>query len=75
MTEPEAPWAQPEPPVRYGRPDRLTRLVTRAWTRSPAWVAPVALLACMGAAAGYTLVAVVFAVVVAANIILVRRLE
>jgi Protein of unknown function (DUF2752) len=56
VTEPEAPWVQPEPPPpAYGRPDRLTRFVTRAWARSPVWLAPAAMLACMGAAAGYTL--------------------
>jgi len=36
-------------------PDRVTRLVQRAWTRSPIWLAPIALLACMGGAVGYTL--------------------
>jgi hypothetical protein len=56
VTEPEAPWVPPEPPVAYGRPDRLTRFVTSALTRSPVWLAPAAMLACMGAAAGYTLV-------------------
>ena len=56
VTEPEAPSAPPEPPVAYGRPDRLTRFVTGALTRSPVWLAPAAMLACMGAAAGYTLV-------------------
>ena len=56
VTEPEAQWAPAEPPEAYGRPDRLTRFATRAWARSPVWVAPVAMLACMGAAAGYTLV-------------------
>ncbi len=37
------------------RPDVLTRLAQRMWTRSPVWAAPLALLACMGGAAGYTL--------------------
>jgi hypothetical protein len=36
--------------------DRLTRLVHRITTGSPVWVAPVAMLACMGGAIGYTLV-------------------
>ncbi len=36
-------------------PDRVTRFVQRAWTRSPIWLAPVAMLACMGGAVGYTL--------------------
>jgi Protein of unknown function (DUF2752) len=55
VTEPEAPWVQPPSRPAAGRPDRLTRFFTQAWTRSPVWVAPVALLACVGAAAGYTL--------------------
>jgi hypothetical protein len=41
-------YAQPQP-------DRLTRFVHRVWSRSPVWVAPVAMLACMGGAVGYTL--------------------
>jgi uncharacterized protein DUF2752 len=41
------------PPARQ---DRLTRFVTGVANRSPLWVAPVALLACMTAAAGYTLI-------------------
>ncbi len=36
-------------------PDRLTRIVTRMQTRSPFWLAPVAVLGCLGAATGYTL--------------------
>ncbi|WP_052720287.1 MULTISPECIES: DUF2752 domain-containing protein [Actinoplanes] len=36
-------------------PDRLTRLVDRLTRRSPIWLAPLAILACAGAAAGYTL--------------------
>ncbi len=35
--------------------DRMTRLIERWWTKSPIWLAPVALLACMGASVGYTL--------------------
>ena len=38
------------------RPDAVTRFAQRLWTRSPVWTAPVALLACMGGAVGYTLV-------------------
>lgn len=38
-------------------PDRLTRLMERVWHGSPVWVAPAALLACMGGAVGYTLAA------------------
>ncbi|MGX6602627.1 DUF2752 domain-containing protein [Micromonosporaceae bacterium Da 78-11] len=36
-------------------PDRVTRFVQRVWTRSPIWLAPVAMLACMTGAVGYTL--------------------
>ena len=36
-------------------PDRLTRLVERFSARSPVWLAPLAVLACTGAAVGYTL--------------------
>ena len=36
--------------------DRISRFVARVSARSPIWLAPLALLACMGAAAGYTLV-------------------
>ncbi|MFF0376930.1 DUF2752 domain-containing protein [Actinoplanes missouriensis] len=63
------PWLADEPvqgpPIppewvsyRYPPPqqDRITRFVERVAVRSPIWLAPVALLACMGAAAGYTLV-------------------
>ena len=37
-------------------PDRLTRLVNRLAARSPMWLAPFAVLACTGAAVGYTLI-------------------
>jgi hypothetical protein len=37
------------------KPDVITRLAQRMWTRSPVWAAPLALLVCMGGAAGYTL--------------------
>jgi hypothetical protein len=43
-------WAAQQP-----QPDRLTRFFQRLWFRSPVWVAPVAMLACMGGAVGYTL--------------------
>jgi uncharacterized protein DUF2752 len=43
-------WAAQQP-----RQDRLTRLVQRVRLGSPVWVAPVAMLACMGGAVGYTL--------------------
>jgi hypothetical protein len=46
-------WHTPPP---YAEPDRITRFFTKWWHRSPVWVAPVAALACMGAAAGYTLI-------------------
>lgn len=39
----------------HHRPDRLTRLVNRVSARSPIWLAPLAILACTGAAVGYTL--------------------
>jgi hypothetical protein len=49
----------PVPPEWYAyaapRPDPVTRFVQRVWTRSPIWAAPVAMLACMGGAVGYTL--------------------
>jgi hypothetical protein len=38
------------------QPDRLTGLVNRLWARSPRWLAPLALLGCIGAAAGYTVI-------------------
>jgi hypothetical protein len=56
-------WAtQPDwqgPPYGYvpPAPDRITRLINRIWTGSPLWVAPAAMLACMGSAVGYTLIA------------------
>jgi Protein of unknown function (DUF2752) len=37
--------------------DRITAFFHRLWYRSPVWAAPVAMLACMGGAAGYTLAA------------------
>jgi uncharacterized protein DUF2752 len=48
----------PAYPPGYGpppEPDRVTRFVNKLWHRSPIWVAPVALLVCMGGAVGYTL--------------------
>jgi len=53
-TEQPAPAYPPyyPPPA---EPDRVTRFVQRKWRESPLWVAPVALLACMGGAIGYTL--------------------
>jgi hypothetical protein len=45
----------PEVPVFVAPPPGLlTLLLERWWRSSPVWVAPAALLACMGAAAGYT---------------------
>jgi hypothetical protein len=41
-------WAGPP------EPDRITRFANRVLLRSPFWLAPVATLACMSAAAGYT---------------------
>ncbi|MFY1695062.1 MULTISPECIES: DUF2752 domain-containing protein [unclassified Solwaraspora] len=51
-------YAQPYPDG-YGyppqpQPDRLTRWVNNVWARSPRWLAPLAVLGCIGAAAGYT---------------------
>jgi hypothetical protein len=43
--------AYPPPP----EPDRMTRFMNRVWHQSPVWVAPAAMLACMGSAIGYTL--------------------
>lgn len=54
MTSPEAPWGYPPPPP--AEPDRFTRWFNRMASRSPVWVAPIAALTCMGAAAGYTLI-------------------
>ena len=49
----------PVPPEWYAyaapRPDPVTRFVQRVWTKSPIWAAPVAMLACMSGAIGYTL--------------------
>ncbi|MBF9135106.1 DUF2752 domain-containing protein [Plantactinospora sp. S1510] len=45
------------PPYQLPEPDRLTRLVNRIQARSPRWAAPVAALACMAGAVGYTLFA------------------
>ncbi|MFB9234392.1 DUF2752 domain-containing protein [Plantactinospora siamensis] len=48
------PWTGPPvPPV--AERDRLTRWVLRMHERAPGWVAPLAALGCMGAAAAYTL--------------------
>lgn len=46
-----------QPPVAYlpAEPDRFTRFVTRLWERTPRWVAPVAVLGCLGAAMGTVL--------------------
>ena len=46
----QAPWTAPP------RPDRFTRLADRLARRSPLWLAPAAILGCMGAATAYTLV-------------------
>jgi hypothetical protein len=54
VTEPGPPGYPPG----YGpppEPDRVTRFVNKLWYRSPVWVAPVAMLVCMGGAVGYTL--------------------
>jgi len=54
-TEPPPPQWAGHPPYTAPEPDRLTSFFTRVWGRSPVWAAPVAMLACMGAAAGYSL--------------------
>ena len=38
----------------YRGPDRTSRFLHRLWYGSPVWVAPAAMLACMGAALTYT---------------------
>ena len=48
-----APWGYPPA---FAEPDRFTRWSARLAHQSPVWVAPVAALTCMGAAAGYTLI-------------------
>jgi hypothetical protein len=53
MSSPEPPWGRYQ--QGYAEPDRVTRWFNRIASRSPIWVAPVALLACMSAAAGYTM--------------------
>jgi hypothetical protein len=42
------------PPPHYGGSDRASRFLNRLWYGSPVWVAPAAMLACMGAALAYT---------------------
>ena len=49
MTTPTA-----EAPPQYQGPDRASRFLHRLWFGSPVWVAPAAMLACMGAALAYT---------------------
>ena len=46
--------AQPPPPPYYGGPDRGSRFLNRLWYRSPVWIAPAAMLVCMGSALAYT---------------------
>ncbi|GAB1693864.1 DUF2752 domain-containing protein [Krasilnikovia sp. M28-CT-15] len=61
VTEPGV--ATGEPPAWASAPagppapqqDRFTRFLQRRWRESPVWAAPVAVLACMGGAVGYTL--------------------
>ena len=48
----QAPPAWTPPP----QPDPVTRLAMRLWGRSPLWLAPAAILGCMGAATAYTLI-------------------
>ena len=49
-----APW--PAAPAPAPRPDRVTRFVDRWRARAPRWLAPLAVLGCAAAAAGYTLI-------------------
>ncbi|MFG1604284.1 DUF2752 domain-containing protein [Actinoplanes sp. NPDC049265] len=42
------------PPPHYGGSDRVSRTLNRLWYGSPVWVAPAAMLACMGSALAYT---------------------
>src|SRR3954469_11911489 len=44
-----------QPQYSEPRADVITRAAQRMWLKSPVWAAPVALLACMGGAVGYTL--------------------
>jgi hypothetical protein len=46
--------AGPVPGYVVPEPDRLTRFLARLYTRLPRWAAPAAVLGCMAAAAGYT---------------------
>ncbi|MEV6346073.1 DUF2752 domain-containing protein [Actinoplanes sp. NPDC051851] len=52
----QGPVVPPEWLYRAEPTDRLTRLADRIAARSPVWLAPLAVLACMGGAVGYTLV-------------------
>ncbi|MFK3980315.1 DUF2752 domain-containing protein [Micromonospora sp. NPDC050397] len=46
-----------EPVYEVARPDRITRFFDWISARSPRWLAPVAVLGCLGGAVGYTLYA------------------
>jgi hypothetical protein len=54
--QPGCPPGYPGPGYSAPPAGRVTRLLERAWTGSPLWVAPAALFACMAGAAGYTLI-------------------
>jgi hypothetical protein len=45
-----------QPTYRLPPPGRFAGFMTRLWERSPRWLAPAAILACFGGAAGYVLV-------------------
>ncbi|AGL20299.1 DUF2752 domain-containing protein [Actinoplanes sp. N902-109] len=53
-----APYGAPYagyPDLPEARSDRFARFLQTKWHRSPLWVAPAAMLVCMGGAVGYTL--------------------
>ena len=49
-------WAAYSPADYYANQDRLTRFVYRHYDRSPVWLGPAAILACLGGALAYTLI-------------------
>lgn len=50
------PSAAYQPAYAPAEPGRFTAFLLRMWDRSPAWLAPAAILACFAGAAGYVLV-------------------
>jgi hypothetical protein len=55
VTDPAPPPSAPPPVFVAPPPGRVAGFLERVWRDSPVWVAPAALLACMGGAVGYTL--------------------